>query len=242
MNQKEKLGKLMGVGVGPGDPELLTLKAVRMLREADVLFLPVAKRERCIAYEIARGGVDGLDEKPWIGMDFPMTKEKTELENAFSHISSRIKEELEEGKLVCFLTIGDPTIYSTFVYVAERIEKEGYEVEYVSGVPSFAAACGKLGISMGERQEQIHIIPGSYDVCESVKLSGTKIYMKSGKKLKELLVVLEKEAERRQKEKEEPWLIYGVSNCGMANEECYHGIEALKKADAYLTVVIVKGN
>lgn len=78
MNQKEKLGKLMGVGVGPGDPELLTLKAVRMLREADVLFLPVAKRERCIAYEIARGGVDGLDEKPWIGMDFPMTKEKTE--------------------------------------------------------------------------------------------------------------------------------------------------------------------
>ncbi len=242
MNQKEKFGKLIGVGVGPGDPELLTLKAVRMLREADVLFLPVAQREKCIAYEIARAGVDGLDEKPWIGMDFPMTKDKTELENAFSHISSRIKEELEMGKQVCFLTIGDPTIYSTFVYVAERIKQAGYEIEYVSGVPSFAAACGKLGISMGERQEQIHIIPGSYDVCESMKLPGTKIYMKSGKKLKELLLILNQETKRRQAKGEEPWQIYGVSNCGMPNEQCFIGIEALQAADAYLTVVIVKGN
>ena len=91
-------------------------------------------------------------------------------------------EVLDAGKDAAFLTLGDPTVYATSMYIHQRIAGMGYRTSIVSGVPSFCAAAAKLGVSLGEKQEQIHIIPASYDVEAAMQLPGTKILMKAGKK------------------------------------------------------------
>lgn len=104
----------------------------------------------------------------------------------------------------------------------------------ISGVPSFCAAAARLGISLGEHTDEIHIIPAAYEIADTPAYTGTRVYMKSGKKLKELILLLEKHNQKKNYE------IYGISNCGMENEEIYYGLEELKKASGYLTIVILK--
>ena len=105
----------------------------------------------------------------------------------------------------------------------------------ISGVPSFCASACRLGISLGEKNEEIHIIPASYSIEEALKYSGTCIYMKSGRHLKELLAGL-----REQQEKGRRLRAYGVANCGMENEQVYQGLDELERAEGYLVTVIVK--
>ncbi len=226
-------GILYGIGVGPGDPELITIKALRCMRESDVIILPSEPREDCYAYSIAKAVFAEIDEKEIICMPFLMTKEKKKLEDSHNKIYRNISELLESGKNVAFLTIGDPSIYSTYSYIHRRVLAEGGNAFMVSGVPSFCAAAAALGISLGDNKEEIHVIPGSYDIRETLHLKGTRIYMKSGKKLAELKNVLREAAA-------ENFLIYAVSNCGMENEEITSGLEALSEDSGYLTVVIVK--
>ena len=135
--------------------------------------------------------ITGMDASDIYAVDKAMieadgTKDKSKLESAHDAIAAQIEEQLQHGKSVAFLTIGDTAIYSTYTYIDERIRQRGYDTEMVSGVPSFCAVAAALGISLGDKNEEIHIIPASYAVEESLKLSGTKIYMKSGQKLKEL--------------------------------------------------------
>lgn len=104
----------------------------------------------------------------------------------------------------------------------------------ISGVPSFCAAAARLGISLGGHTGEVHIIPASYEIADTLSYSGTRVYMKSGKKLKELILLLEQHSRKKNHE------IYGISNCGMENEQVYYGLDELKKASGYLTIVIVK--
>ena len=89
------------------------------------------------------------------------------------------------------MTIGDPTVYSTYQYIHKRVVKGGYEAHIVNGVPSFCAAAGALGISLADNKEEIHVIPASYEIGKTAEFSGTRIYMKSGKKLGELKKMLQ---------------------------------------------------
>ena len=152
-------GKLTGVGVGPGDPELLTLKAVRKIRESDVVVLPVSDRglevpvfsgenereedglnnyrNKCVAYQIVKKAVPQVKEKLKMYLPVPMIKERDRLEKIHDMDASVVCELLEEGKNLVFLTIGDPSIYSTYMYLHKRILKMGYEAEMVPGIPSF---------------------------------------------------------------------------------------------------------
>ena len=106
----------------------------------------------------------------------------------------------------------------------------------ISGVPSFCAAAARLGISLGEMMDEIHIIPASYDVRDTVGYGGTCVYMKSGKKLAELIEVLRTGDSIRKKK----MTVYGVTNCGMESERVYRGLDELTEAKGYLTIVIVK--
>ena len=146
-------GKLTGVGVGPGDPELLTLKAVRKIRESDVVVLPVSDRglevpvfsgenereedglnnyrNKCVAYQIVKKAVPQVKEKLKMYLPVPMIKERDRLEKIHDMDASVVCELLEEGKNLVFLTIGDPSIYSTYMYLHKRILKMGYEAEMV---------------------------------------------------------------------------------------------------------------
>ena len=127
-------GKLFGLGIGPGDPELLTLKAVRIIQESDVIAVPVKVKEESVAYQITKQAVKELDEKEIIAVHMPMTKDQEKLESSHNEGADQVEKYLKEGKNVAFLTLGDPTVYPTYLYIHKRIQDRGYEVEIVSGI------------------------------------------------------------------------------------------------------------
>ena len=234
MKNTEKTGILFGIGVGPGDPELVTLKAVRIVGECDTVILPAKSKEDCIAYGIMKETCGKIAEKELICMPFPMTKDESRLTAAHEQICLEIKKLLDNGRQVAFLTIGDPTVYSTYQYIHKRVVKGGYEAHIVNGVPSFCAAAGALGISLADNKEEIHVIPASYEIGKTAEFSGTRIYMKSGKKLGELKQMLQKQ------QKDSRLEVYSVENCGMMNEKITTEVEKLDDTSGYLTIVIVK--
>ena len=132
-------GTLYGIGVGPGDPELLTLKALRLIKEADVIALPGEEPKETVAYKIVEGAYKEISEKVLLPVHMPMTKDPELLEKYHDEGAVLIKKELDKGKNVAFLTLGDPTVYSTYIYVHKRIKEMGYPTEIVSGITSFCA-------------------------------------------------------------------------------------------------------
>ena len=106
-------GKLFGLGVGPGDPELLTIKALRIIQESDVIAVPGNQVEDSVAYQIVKGVYKELDSKVLLPVTMPMTKDKAVLEANHEKAADDVEVCLKEGKQVAFLTLGDPTVYST---------------------------------------------------------------------------------------------------------------------------------
>ncbi len=157
-------GCTYGVGVGPGDPELMTLKAVRILKEADVIVHSGEKPKESTAYQIAIQAVPEIARKEVISITVPMTYDR-ELQDAEHHRAvSRIKEYLDEGKDIAVLILGDPSVYSSFSYIRTILDRDGYPTATISGVPSFCAAAARLNIPLVEWDEQLHIIPAAHQV------------------------------------------------------------------------------
>ena len=140
-------GKLYGVGVGPGDPELLTLKALRLVKEAEVIALPGQVPEDTVAFKIVEGAYPELGKKELLAVPFPMSKDPEVLKSYHDAGAQKVKEVLDQGKNVVFLTLGDPTVYSTYLYVHHRLVAQGYETEIVCGITCFRTSehgpCGK---------------------------------------------------------------------------------------------------
>ncbi|MFT4146238.1 MAG: precorrin-2 C(20)-methyltransferase [Mobilitalea sp.] len=225
---------LYGVGVGPGDPELLTLKALRCIGESDIIILPSEPKEECYAYKIVQEVYPEIDNKEIICMPFPMIMDKAELKQVHDRIYENINLLLKQNKSVAFLVIGDPTVYSTYSYIHNRVIMNQGNAVMINGIPSFCAAAAVLGVSLADNREEIHIIPGCYDISQTLELSGTKIYMKAGSKLAELKkALLEYEGSKVLE-------VSAVSNCGMENEKISVGLEELNQESGYLTVIVVK--
>lgn len=225
-------GKLYGIGVGPGDPELMTLKAVRIMRECPVIAVPSDNLDTCVAYNIAKRVVSELDEKEILAVAMPMTKDKDTLNANYDQVAEKIKKHLDAGQDVAMLTLGDPTVYSTYMYVHHRIENAGYETHIISGITSFCAAAATLNMSLVERSEPLHIYPGSYELEELFQVSGTKVLMKSARKfsdVKERLI-------------ESNMDVCMVENCGLANEQICYGIDNFPEDSSYYTLIIAKEN
>lgn len=223
-------GKLYGVGVGPGDPELLTLKALRVIKEADVLLVPGNEPKESIAYQIVKGAYPQIDEKKVLAIPMPMSKDPILLEKSHDYGAEKIKKELEVGKNAAFLTLGDPTVYSTYLYLHKRILEAGYETEIISGIPSFCAAAARLNTGLAEKSELIHVVPASYQIEESLKLSGTKIFMKAGKKMKLVKKQLLQSGAQAMM----------IENCGMPDEKIYKRPEEIPDEAGYYSLIIMK--
>jgi len=223
-------GKLYGVGVGPGDPELLTLKALRIVKESDVIAVPGEVAEESIAYIIMKGAYPDIAGKDCVAISMPMTKDINVLEESHAKGAVGIEKELEAGKQVAFLTLGDPSIYSTYLYVHNRIIRKGYDAEIISGVPSFCAAAARLGIGLVEKSESLHVIPASYQIEDSLLLSGTKLLMKAGRKMKAV----------REQLKAMNVQGYMIENCGMGNERVYETIDKIPDNAGYYSLIIIK--
>lgn len=230
MGKGKKTGKLYGAGVGPGDPELITLKALRLMKQCDVIGVPGKEPKETAAYNIAKKVFPEIEAKELLGIHMPMTKDKELLKKSHEEGAKKLKRELDQGKTVVFLTLGDPTIYSTYMYLHKVIGRAGYETEIISGIPSFCAAAAKMNISIGERAQQIHIVPASYQIEDALKLSGTKVLMKAGKKISQVKETLKKSKDE----------IYIAENCGMENERICYGAEEIPEDAGYYTLIIAK--
>lgn len=223
-------GKLYGVGVGPGDPELLTLKAVRILRQADVIAAPDAGGESRTALNIVREHITG---KELLNCPTPMTRDRARLEAAWDSNADRICGLLEEGKTVAFITLGDPAIYSTYFYIHRRVLDRGYQAELVPGVPSFCAAAAKLNLALCEGEERLLIVPASHGGLEnSLDVRANKVLMKAGRQLGAL-----KETLHQRGELENAAL---AANCGLPGEQICPAFGKADTDSGYFSIVIVK--
>lgn len=245
-------GTFTGVGVGPGDPELMTIRAVRAIRECSTVAVPISDREledtvlfsrgdpkeewgrkyleRCTAWQIAGNAVPELDEKQVLLLPMPMIKERDRLKEIHDRDAAEVAKLLDEGQQVVFLTLGDPTVYSTCMYIHKRLKAKGYPTEIVPGVPSFCAAAARMDISLVENRDELHVLPASYDIEKSLELPGTKVLMKSGKKIADVRrLLLEKGLEAEM-----------VENCGMENERIYLSAEEIPEEAGYYSLLIVK--
>lgn len=227
-------GKLYGVGVGPGDPELLTLKALRLIRENPVIAVPGEDIQASVAYQIVKGAYEALDEKTLLPVAMPMTKDPAVLEANHEKAAGDVEAYLGQGKNVVFLTLGDPTVYSTYLYVHKRILARGYEAEIVSGITSFCAVAARLNMGLVERNEPLHVIPATYQadgMDQVLKLPGTKVLMKTGRKMAQVRESIQKSGQQA----------VMIENCGMPGERIFEGAENIPEKSGYYSLIIVKG-
>ncbi len=223
-------GKVYGVGVGPGDKELITLKAVRILKESDIVALPVTAGGDKVAYDIVK---DYIKDKPTLQCPMPMNKSFDELNKNYEAVADNIEKELRAGKIVAFITLGDPTVYSTYMQVNTILKERGCETELIPGVPSFCAAAARLNMSLCERGEPLIILPASYkEVEEGLRLKGTKVLMKANRAILQVRDILKKQGKINKS--------VMVECCGMENEKIYTDLNSLQEKTDYFSVVIVK--
>lgn len=229
-------GILYGVGVGPGDPGLITVKAIQCIRSADLICLPKKERDSCRAYQIAQQAVPEIKEKEYICCDFKMVTDREKLIKSHQEIYEKIREYLRKGKSIAFLTLGDPSTYSTFSYILHQAQEEQFSVEIIGGVTSYNAIAADLGIVLCEDNEELHIGTSQSNIEAFLKLPGTRIIMKPGRSLTKIKSYL------MQAEEDGRVLVYAVSNCGLPNETKYFTASDIPLDSEYMTTIIIKDN
>ena len=189
------LGTFYGMGVGPGDPELLTVKAVSILGRCPHVVVPKAKADGgSVALEIAGRHVhDGATVHELV---FPMTTDKAELSRSWNESAQTIATLLETGADVCFLTLGDALVYSTYIYLLRELKAilPALKVVTVPGITSFSAVAALTDFPLGEGKAPITIVPTADDlsaVRRAIQTGGTVVLMKIGKRLGDILDILE---------------------------------------------------
>ena len=174
-------GKLYGVGLGPGDPELMTRKAERIIRQSPVLAVPDKGRGEKTALAIAGELAEG---KKLLTCAAPMVRDEGALDSAYEANADAVCAALDAGKDVAFLTLGDPTVYATYIYLHKKVVSRGYEAEIVPGVPSFCAVAARLGAALCEKSERLLIVPASHgDMDDCLDLDANLVFMKAGKEI-----------------------------------------------------------
>lgn len=229
------LGKLFGVGVGPGDSELITIKAIRVINEADVIFTASStKNTYSLAVEIARPHI--CKSAIIKSMSFPMSKDKKETKTAWDNNAKEIANILKKDKNVAFLTLGDPTTYSTFGYILQSLEyiMPEAKIETIPGITSFHAAAARLNRTLVEGEESLFITSGAYGGEQIKKVADSVeniVMMKAYKNTKQNNQAL-KETNFYENS-------VAISKCGREGEEIIEDIDQLetRKPD-YWTLIL----
>ena len=259
---KEK-GTFYGIGVGPGDPELITVKALKIIKSCPVIAAPRTGNGDMVALDIVwRTGVltgqveiaevsdktdetlrasmprsAGLVQKKILAMDFTMDKDPARRKENYRKNAEAAAKYLYNGQDVAMVTLGDVSLYSTVHYIADELKSRGYEIVMVPGVPSFSAAAAALAIPLAEMDTPVHIIPSVRNNSDDyLDLPGTKVLMKAGRHLHRTLDELDRRG-----------LLDVTSlavNCGMDDEILIKNLgdnEPLPDKTGYFTTIIVKG-
>ena len=223
-------GIAYGVGVGPGDPELMTQKAIRIIRENQVIAVPGKEARESIAYKIAVAMVPELAQKELVPIPMPMVRDRKLLHGEHLKGARLLENYLDQGKNVVYLTLGDPSVYCSFSYLQQILLSDGYAVETVPGVPSFCAAAARLNLPLTEWDEPLHLVPAVHETRGSLREPGTYVLMKSSSRMAETKELL------RNSKKE----IFAVENCGMETEKLYRSLEEIPDDAGYLSLLIAK--
>ena len=187
---------LIGIGVGPGDVELLTVKAAKAIQNADIIMCPASNEDRpSIALSVVSPIIDKSLNQKIVKLIFPMTKDKDVLEDTWKRNAKIMAETVLTGKNVVYLTVGDPYLYSTWIYMHKDL-KENYpdiDISVIPGIVSIFTFASKVGVSIAEGAEKVAIIPSCYDlssVKEIAKHSESMIFLKDGRYFDKVIEVL----------------------------------------------------
>ena len=225
----EKQGVFYAVSVGPGDPELMTRQACRVLEACGVIAAPRMKSGRMLALDIAGGAVD-MRGKTILPLDFTMAHDAAVREESYRTAAGAIEAALAAGRDVAMVNLGDVSVYATAYYILERIRADGFEVVMCPGVTSFCAVAARLGRSLTRMEEPLHILPGSMDMDSALTLEGTKVIMKSGKAIRETVDALKRHG-----------LLANagmVADCGLETEQVYTDLRQLPEEISYFATIV----
>ena len=241
---EKKRGTFYGIGVGPGDPELITVKALKIIKSSPVIAAPRTGNGDMVALDIVwRTGIlsesaeiaEEFDKKI-LAMDFTMDKAPAKRKENYRKNAEAAARYLDNGQDVAMVTLGDVSLYSTVHYIADELISRSYEIVMVPGVPSFSAAAASLGIPLAEMDAPVHIIPSVRNNSDDyLDLPGTKVLMKAGRHLHRTLDELDRRG-----------LLDVTSlavNCGMDDEILIKKLgddEPLPDKTGYFTTVIVR--
>jgi len=230
-------GIFYGVGVGPGDPELLTVKAINVIRQADVIIAPkTEKKEDSVALEIAKPFLK--EDVEIVKLVFPMVFHDEILSTAWENNKNTISELLAAGKKVVFLTLGDPMFYSTYIYVFRLLENCGYPIETIPGVTAFCAIASKLGYPIVEGNDILSIIPATIEeqkLDKALKMADNVVLMKVYKNSGE---VIEKLQQHNLAEN-----AVMISRCGLDDEQVIHNLQDIAEQKVnYLSTILARRN
>ena len=232
-----KRGRLYGIGLGPGDPELLTLKGARILREVDLVYAPQARTSgESYSLRIAREFIDP-DRQEIIRLFFPTNDEKAAGE-VWSNAADQLAGKLRKGLNAAFITEGDPSIYSTFSYVMESLSAKHPElpVEIIPGVTSVTAAAAAARAPLVTHGQNLAILPAAYGIdglMNAIDSNDTVVLMKVNRALVQALSVLEQSGLGRKS-------VY-VKRASTDREEIVHDLDQLAKEDLdYFSLLIIR--
>ena len=231
-------GKLYGIGVGPGDPGLLTLKAASIIKSAPVIIAPKPGGDsESLALSVVREHIDFSRQKVITPL-FPMSMKKDVLESAWMEAAKAAVDELLAGLDVAFLTIGDPSLYSTYSYILERIKVIVPDLisETVPGISSINLAAAKAGIDLALGQERLVVMPPGRDMEEVKKAIAdfdTVVLMKVNRNFDGLKNMLKEEGLDGK-------AVY-IRRAGTGREQVIRGLENVRAEDVdYFSLVIIK--
>jgi precorrin-2/cobalt-factor-2 C20-methyltransferase len=233
----EKTGILYGIGVGPGDPDLITMKAVKILSCVDIVFAAAStKNNHSLAVNIAAQHIP--DHTVVKMLRFPMTRDETETRNAWCDHAQTILAEVECGKKVAFLTLGDAMTYSTFGYLMKHVKKIAptVEIQTVPGITSYQAAAARLNTPLVEGEESLMVVSGAKGGNRLRELAGKPenvVFMKAYRNVGDIKDAIDEVGTYPSS--------VGIKNCSHLNEEIIPDINELRKRSPdYWTLIIAK--
>lgn len=226
-------GIFYGVSIGPGDPELMTIKAVKCIEACDVIATPQTHTGEMLALSIAGQTVD-MKDKTIVPLFFEMSRDAAKVHETHVKDADAVEKYLAEGKDVAMLNLGDASVYGTYCYIMDILRERGYECRMIAGVTSFCAISSTLGISLTELNDPLIIVPG-HVADEVMDMRGVKVIMKS---YKDLPAVIE-QLKARDMLKTSAM----ICNCGLPDEKIYRTLEGFDPESdetGYFATIIAK--